>query len=248
MASSIVDPIPQIDELPKHSLALLAFSDSQRSTNQDFRALEKLGHTITLVQNIQDAFRLVGLEKFDAAIIDCMFPHNGSLSFLRDLRAQAILFPIVLLATSGRSTEIIDSLNAGANDYLIKPVNIRELEARLRAHVRAQNWMREDTEICRAGDFIVSPKRMRVWHRGYPLELPKTEYRLLDELVRNADAVLSKEELYRRVWEVDYPLPVGLIEVHVHRLRRRLIEQSGKDPIITMRGLGYLVKSHENRA
>jgi len=205
--------------------------------------LRSCGHEVVVAVDGHAGLRAVLDRKFDAIVLDRMMPHIDGLSMVRTLREDGITTPVIMVTALGQSADRIDGLDGGADDYVVKPVDVDELNARLHALVRGRAWMQSDSDTISAKDVTVSPTRMRAWYRGIALDLPKTEFNLLAELVRNADSVLTRKMLYEKVWQFEGEPAAKLVDAYVSRLRRRISAQVGDDPIVTIRGLGYMVRA-----
>lgn len=204
--------------------------------------LGDFGHRCVSVDNGHKALATIGDEAFDVVILDRIMPVMDGLSFLTHLRAAGHKIPVIMLTAFGKATQKVEGLEAGADDYVVKPIDTLELNARLNALVRARQYTGEDSDTIRAGDIVVSPTKHRAWRDGKSLDLPKTELKLLTELARNAGSVLTRPMLLERVWNYDFEPTTNIVETYVKRLRKKLTEDGGDDPISTLRGVGYMLR------
>lgn len=174
----------------------------------------------------------------DAVVLDIMLPGQSGLESLRQIRQQSLI-PVIMLTAKGDDVDRIIGLELGADDYLPKPCNPRELVARLRAVLR-RSTTSTSRDILQVGEVTVrSAERISEW-AGERLELTSTEFNLLETLARHAGRVVSKEELSERV--LGHPLARydRSVDVHVSNLRRKLgLLPDGRSPIVTVRGIGY---------
>jgi len=161
---------------------------------------------------------------------------------LARLRGGNMTVPVIMLTALGRSVEKVEGLEAGADDYVVKPVAAAELSARLAAVVRGRGWTGGSADTIRAGDIVVSPTKFRAWRDGTALDLGKLEFKLLAEFVANADAVLTRAMLVERVWGYDFAPTTNIVDVYVRHLRVKLTAAGGEDPIVTVRGVGYMLR------
>lgn len=202
--------------------------------------LTNLGYAVELAPNGPVAQFLLQRQHFDLAILDLGLPMVDGLSVLRDLRAANAHMPVVVLTAQDALESRVAGLNAGADDYITKPFDFPELEARLRALLRRAKAATSSAELS-CGNLIFDARNRRAAVNGQPLELSPREYGLLELLLIHRDNVVTKEQI-TQTWANDGG-GVGAgnaIEVYIHRLRRRL-EGSGLD-IRTVRGLGYLLE------
>ena len=142
---------------------LLLVEDDVESAAQLATALRATDHDVTVAHDGRAALQAVADASFDAIILDCMLPEIDGLSVVRQLRAREQRLPVLMLSALGRSLEKVDGLNAGADDYVVKPTPAAEIDARLRALVRARGWTGDMTDTVRAGDLRVSPGQHRAW-------------------------------------------------------------------------------------
>lgn len=202
--------------------------------------LNKLGYTVEHAPNGPVAQYLLQRQRFDLAILDLGLPMVDGLSILRELRTGDALMPVVVLTAQDGLDSRVAGLNAGADDYITKPFDFPELEARLRALLRRAKAATSSAELSCA-QLIFDARNRRAAVNGQPLELSPREYQLLELLLVHRDNVVTKEQI-TQAWASDGggSGAGNAIEVYIHRLRRRL-EGSGLD-IRTVRGLGYLLE------
>lgn len=204
--------------------------------------LKELGYEVQSVGDGRAAIAAVGGDPFDVVILDRMLPFVDGVDVLRWLREQEVMTPVILLTALGRLPERVEGLEAGADDYVVKPFEIDELHARIRALLRRRQASSADSATVSAGDVTVSVARHRVTRAGQPVEMHKTEIRLLAELVRDAGTVLSRPLLLERVWGYDFVPTTNIVDAYIRRLRQRLELPGLPDPIVTVRGVGYMFR------
>jgi DNA-binding response OmpR family regulator len=223
-------------------LNLLLIEDNAATAEALGDALREFGHAVTVGGDGQTALDAVAREQFDAMILDRMLPGIDGIAVVRRLRRENVTLPIIIISALARPVEKVEGLDAGADDYIAKPVSAEELDARLRAVLRGRAWTASDSDTLRAGDIVVSPGKFRAWRNGKPLDLAKVEFNLLAELVRNADAVMTRAVLSERVWQYDVEPTTNIVDAYIRRLRIKLTADGAPDPIMTMRGVGYLLR------
>lgn len=172
---------------------------------------------------------------YAALVLDLGLPRRSGDELLARLRAKGSRLPVLILTARGGVEDRIRGLDSGADDYLIKPADLQELAARLRALVRRARG--EASPRLKAGNVELDPATREVSLRGTPVALQPREFALLHELMLNAGRALSREQLEERLYAWDEEIGSNAVEVHVHHLRRKL----GSDAIRTVRGVGYLV-------
>lgn len=222
---------------------LLLVDDDVEFADALSQELRALGHRVTLAANGHEALVGIDRDRFDVVLLDRMMPKLDGIAMLERLRATARTVPVIMLSALGQSADKVEGLVAGADDYLVKPVPIAELDARLHAVVRGRHWPQKSSDTLRAGDIVVSPGTFRAWRNDRPIDLVKLELDLLAEFVRNADIVLTRAMLIKRVWGYDFEPDSNLVDVYIRRLRQKLTVHGDDDPIVTMRGVGYMLRS-----
>lgn len=201
-----------------------------------------IGHHTTIAAHGREALAVMNAAAFDAVILDRMMPRLDGMSVLQTLRAGGMTLPVIMLTALASSQDKVEGLEAGADDYVAKPVAAVELHARLTAILRGRGWTQAGADTLQAGDIVVSPTTFRAWRAGQPIELAKLELKLLSELVRNSGSVLTRAMLLERVWGYDFVPDTNIVDVHIRRLRIKLTEAGGDDPIRTVRGVGYTLR------
>lgn len=172
---------------------------------------------------------------YAAVVLDLGLPRLGGLDLLKKLRARGSSVPVLVLTARDRVEDRIAGLDSGADDYVVKPVDLGELAARLRALVRRSRG--EAAPVLRIGGLELDPAAREVTYRGAPVELQAREFAMLHELMLNAGRVLSREQLVERLYAWGEEIESNAIDVHVHHLRRKL----APEVIRTVRGVGYLL-------
>ncbi|MGW8134249.1 response regulator transcription factor [Sphingomonas zeae] len=224
------------------SLHLLLVEDDATYAHGLAADLIGLGHRVEHVFDGRLALAAIDREQYDAVILDRMMPRLDGLSVVEMLRASGITVPIVMLTALSMASDKVDGLEAGADDYVVKPVDPHELIARVQAVIRGRRWTASESDTIRAGDIVVSPISFRAWRAGQPITLANLELKLLAELARHAGEVLTRAMLIERVWGYDFEPETNIVDVYIRRLRMKLTEQGGADPIETVRGIGYSLK------
>ncbi|PTQ63332.1 two-component system OmpR family response regulator [Sphingomonas sp. PP-CE-3G-477] len=224
------------------SLNILLVEDDGVFAQGMAEELRGFDHTVTVAADGREALAAVDSQPFDAVVLDRMLPRIDGISVLERLRSGNMTLPVIMLSALGRSVEKVEGLEAGADDYVVKPIASVELNARLLALVRARGWTAGSADTIRAGDIVVSPTRFRAWRAGTAIDLGKLEFKLLNEFVANADTVLTRAMLVERVWGYDFAPTTNIVDVYVRHLRVKLTADGGEDPILTVRGVGYMLR------
>lgn len=200
--------------------------------------LGEAGHVVDAVGNATDALYQGHEYHHDLAIIDLGLPDMGGLDVIRQLRGQGKQLPILILTARGSWQDKVEGLSAGADDYVVKPFQFEELEARLNALLRRSSGFVQSS--MEAGPLCLELNRKQALVEGQPLALTAYEYRILEYLMRHHQQVVAKERLMEQLYPGDEERDPNVIEVLVGRLRRKLEQAGDLRPIETVRGQGYL--------
>lgn len=221
-------------------LNVLVAEDDDETREYVGKGLRECGHVVTAVADGRDAFFLATVERFDAVILDRMMPSMDGMAVLRGLRAASISTPVLMLTALSGVEDRVHGLEAGADDYLVKPYAFSELLARLNALVRRPSSMPQET-ILRAGDVELDPMRREVTRGGRRIALPPREFALLEVLMRNSGRVVTRTMLLERVWNFHFDPTTNIVDTHISRLRTKLNDGFEQGAIRTVRGSGYVI-------
>jgi two-component system, OmpR family, response regulator len=224
------------------SLNILIVEDDAELAETLAAQMADFDHDTTIAGNGHKALATIVNGAFDAVILDRVMPLMDGLTFLQHVRQANINVPVLILTAFGKASQKVEGLEAGADDYVVKPIDPLELNARLHALVRARQWSGKESDTMRAGDIMVSPTKFRAWRNDIAIDLPRTEFKLLLELVRHAGSVLTRPMLLERVWNYDFEPTTNIVDTYIKRLRKKLTEGGGDDPISTLRGVGYMLR------
>lgn len=197
--------------------------------------LRQQGFQVDWVRDGLAAERELASEVYAAGVLDLGLPLKDGMEVLAQLRARGATTPVLVLTARDAVPERIRGLDLGADDYVIKPVDLHELGARLRALVRRAHGQVQDTLRC--GAVELEPAARQVRHEGAPVALSQREFDLLHALLRNSGRVMTREQLEQQLYSWGHEVDSNAIEVHIHHLRRKLPAEL----IQTVRGVGYTV-------
>jgi two-component system OmpR family response regulator/two-component system copper resistance phosphate regulon response regulator CusR len=205
------------------------------------RGLEDAGNTCTWVRSGQQGLSLISEKTYSVIILDLMLPDLSGIEVLKSLRAQAIQTPVLVLTAMGSVQERVTGLEAGADDYLVKPFALPELLARLRAITR--RTLKSNSQQLKIGPISLDLSTRRFTRDGKEADLTPTESSLLEFLMRNVDQVVTRKMLCEHLWESDWEGVTNVIEVHINRLRGKIDRDFESQLLQTVRGRGYVLRT-----
>lgn len=205
------------------------------------RALRFEGFDVSTVRDGSEALQALLNDTPDVIILDVMMPHIDGLDVCRRVRARGDTTPILMLTARHEVSDRVAGLDAGADDYLVKPFALEELLARLRALLRRSTA--PAGVVHRVGDLTLDPAARTVTRNGAQIDLTKTEFDLLELLVNHVGVVLSRDQIYEHVWGYDFATSSNSLDVYVGYLRRKTETGGASRVIHTVRGVGYVARS-----
>ncbi|MDE2401831.1 MAG: winged helix-turn-helix domain-containing protein [Burkholderiales bacterium] len=200
--------------------------------------LRQLGFLVDWVRDGQAAERELRAQPYAAAVLDLGLPLKDGMNVLEAIRRDGLSLPVLVLTARDAVPDRIRGLDVGADDYVIKPVDLNELAARLRALVRRAHG--QPQECLTAQDVVLDPAARSVQQSGEPVTLSAREFDLLHALMLNAGRILSREQLEQHLYSWGQEVDSNAVEVHIHHLRRKL----GTTLIQTVRGVGYMLQAN----
>ena len=225
-------------------MRLLIVEDDERAARQLVADLAELGHESLVALDGRSALSMAADGKFDAVLLDIMLPYVDGVGVARILRDRNLEMPIIMLTALGDLEQRLTGLEAGADDYLVKPAAPAEIDARLKAILRRAARSNE-TGVLRAGDIEVNEIKYRAIRAGRLLKLRTMDFRLLCELVRNVNSVVTRKMLYQSIWNYDFEPTTNILESSIRHLRAQLSQPGERDPISTVRGVGYMLTDQD---
>ena len=218
-------------------MKLLVIEDDADLRRQLVTALEDGGYTVEEAGDGEEGLYLGTEFPYDLAIVDIGLPKLSGVEVIKRLRAAEINFPIIVLTARGDWQDKVEGLEAGADDYLVKPFHIEELLARLNALLRRAAGHAKPLMVF--GPLKLDSSGRNVLLNDQPVKLTSYEYRTLEYLMLNAGKVISKTELTEHLYHQDFDRDSNVLEVFIRRLRQKLDPNQDLQPIVTVRGLGY---------
>jgi two-component system, OmpR family, copper resistance phosphate regulon response regulator CusR len=227
-------------------MRVLLVEDDSRIARFVARGLREQAYAVDVVGAGEEALYQTSINTYDLVILDVMIPAPDGFAVCRELRSAGQRMPILMLTARDAVEDRIEGLDCGADDYLTKPFEFRELLARLRALLRRPTSL-QPTPLMVA-DLIIDTAGQTVSRAGKSIAMTTKEYALLEFLARNANRVVGRAEIAEHVWDEEFDPFSNLIEVYVNRVRRK-IDAGAQQPLLhTRRGAGYVLSLNENAA
>jgi two-component system, OmpR family, response regulator len=223
------------------SVRILVVEDEDSIASFVVKGLRAEGHSVERAANAADAIALEATYDFDLVLLDLILPDARGTEVLRTIRGSKPDLPVIVVSALGEVDDKVDLLDAGADDYLVKPFAFAELAARVRAAGRQGS---ATSRVLVAGDTTLDTKT-RVATRGEDIrvDLPSREFALLEYLMRHEGQVLSRQQILDAVWGIGFDAGSNVVDVYVGYLRRKLDRNGELSPIETVRGAGYRVRA-----
>ena len=219
-------------------MRILVVEDDRKVAAFIQRGLEEEGYAVDVLHDGSEAGAHATCIDYDAAVLDLMLPGRSGLQVLRELRAKKGELPVLILTAKDSLDERIAGLDAGADDYMVKPFALAEVSARLRALLRRG----QPRQVrLRMADLELDPVKRIVARGGRRVDLRPKEYALLEFLMRNADRPVTRSLIIEHVWDIHFDSISNVVEVHINALRHKIDRGSDVPLIHTVRGVGYML-------
>ncbi len=225
-------------------MRVLVIEDDSDTAAYVAKGLKEVGHVADCASNGREGLHLASTETYDVLVVDRMLPEIDGLSIIKSLRNSGRHTPALVLSALGEVDDRVQGLQAGGDDYLVKPFAFSELLARLEALVRRSDIEVPATKL-KVGDLEMDLLARQVRREGRVIELQPREFRLLEFLMRHSGQVVTRTMLLEKVWDYHFDPQTNVIDVHVSRLRSK-IDKGFSDPLLhTVRGAGYVLRAPE---
>jgi two-component system, OmpR family, response regulator len=223
-------------------MKILIVEDDAETADYLAGGLRELGHTVDVARNGRDGLFLAAGEPYDVAVVDRMLPQLDGLAMVKTLRGAGVKVPVLFLTAVGGIDDRVQGLEAGADDYLIKPFAFAELVARINALGRRPRRTLPESSL-RVADLEIDLLARSVCRAGAFIDLQPREYRLLEYLMRHAGQVVTRTMLLENVWDMHFDPHTNVVESHISRLRGKLDKDGRTELIHTIRGAGYCLRA-----
>lgn len=222
-------------------MKVLLIEDDQQTTAFVRKGLEESGYTVDTIADGRDGLVQAIGSDYDAIVVDRMLPGLDGLSVLKSMRAAGVRTPVLMLTALGSVGARVEGLDAGADDYLVKPFSFVELRARLDALLRRPP-LSEQPSTLRVADLELDRLARTVRRGQRTIELQPREFRLLEVLMLHVGSVVTRTMLLESVWDLHFDPSTNIVETHMSRLRSKLSGGTGSQLIHTVRGAGYVIR------
>ena len=222
-------------------MRILLVEDESRVAGFIAKGLREQAYAVDIASDGEQALYQAAVNQYDIVILDVMLPVKDGHTVCRELRASGFRTPILMLTARGAVDDRVEGLDSGADDYLAKPFDFKELLARLRALLRRSAGLRP--QVARVADLTLNTASHAVTRAGKPVNLTAKEYALIEFLVLNQGRVVGREQIGQHVWDENFDPFSNVIDVYIKRLRSKLDTGFGRRLIHTRRGEGYILSA-----
>ncbi|MBO5303545.1 MAG: response regulator transcription factor [Lachnospiraceae bacterium] len=224
-------------------MRILVVEDEKDMNRVIVKSLEAEGYCVDFCFDGEAALDYLHMAEYDAVILDVMIPKMDGFTVLKKARNQGISTPILLLTAKADVNNIVHGLDLGADDYMTKPFEFKELFARIRLITRKKLDVHENVYTC--GNLLVDCNECTVKREGKLIELSPKEYSVLLYLIRNQNIVVTREQIEANIWDIDRNGSSNLVDVYIRYLRKKIDDGFAFKMIQTIRGVGYILKAEE---
>jgi two-component system, OmpR family, response regulator len=221
-------------------MKILLLEDDPSVASHVMNGLKQMGHSVDCCTDGRDGVVQATTHLYDVLVVDRMVPGLDGLGLVKAIRAAKISTPVLFLTALGGVDDRVEGLQAGGDDYLVKPFAFSELVARIHALARRPPMLTAET-VLRAGDLEMDLATRKVVRGGTRIDLQPREFRLLEVLMRNRGRVMTRTMLLERVWDFHFDPKTSVVETHISRLRSKIDKPFSKELIRTERGIGYVL-------
>lgn len=221
-------------------MRILVVEDEKDLNRVLSKRLESEGYSVDRCFDGEEALEYLDAGEFDAVVMDIMMPKKSGIEVLKTMRSEKNTTPVLLLTAKDSISDRVAGLDAGAEDYLVKPFAFEELLARIRAMTRRAAGFGTNTYT--VGDLVLDIHTRQVTRAGEEIVLSAKEFDILEYLIRNQGIVLSREKIENHVWNFDYSGGTNVVDVYIRYLRKKIDENHDKKLIHTIRGAGYVLR------
>lgn len=225
-------------------MKILVIEDNQSLGRFIEKGLQQAGHSVEFCNEGTKGQELAVLENFDLILLDLMLPGINGFDILNNLRSFSVTTPVIIISALSNTDQVVKGLDLGAVDYIKKPFDWDELLARIRV-IQKKTSNTESTEI-KINNLVIDVIGRKVWRENKEIKLTAKEFILLEYLARNANRIVSKNQIMEHVWDLDFDPNSNIVEVHMYQLRKKIDKEFPEPMIETVVGMGYSLKGEKN--
>lgn len=220
-------------------MKILVIEDEKRITSFIRKGLQYEGYTVDVAYDGVTGWQKAQDENLDLVVLDIMLPEMDGISLCSQMRDKGLHTPVIMLTAKDSVDDRVRGLDAGADDYLVKPFSFKELLARIRSLLRRGDSTKQ--VMLKVGDLVVDPASREIKRGERLIELSRKEYSLLEYLIRNQNQVLTRTMIAEHVWDYDFDSFTNTIDVYIRYLRKKIDDGENRKLIRTVRGVGYKI-------
>jgi two-component system, OmpR family, response regulator len=222
-------------------MRILLVEDDVKIASFIVTGLRSAGYAVDHAPDGEEGLRLALTEPYDAAVVDLMLPRRNGLALIKEMRAEKVNTPVLILSAKGSVDDRVKGLETGGDDYLTKPFAFSELLARVQALIRRAGGISDPIRLS-VGDLSVNLLTREVTRGGKQIDLQPREFSLLEYLMRNAGKIVSRTMIMEHVWDYHFDPQTNVVEARISRLRDKIDRDADQKLIRTVRGAGYVLK------
>lgn len=221
---------------------VLVIEDEPKVASFIKQGLEEQAVSVALADDGNKGYALAKSNDFDVIIMDVMLPYINGFDLCKKLRNDGMLTPVLMLTALNTTDEKVKGFDCGADDYLVKPFDFKELTARIKALKKRKSEILQKAQILRVGDLTLDMDARVVKREGKRIDVTQKEYALLEYMMKNTNKVISRNEIAQHVWGVDFDTRTNVIDVYINFLRKKVDKDHKVKLIHTVIGMGYTIK------
>jgi DNA-binding response OmpR family regulator len=224
-------------------MKILVIEDEPSVVSVLRRGLTEAGHEVSVALDGNTGWEMIQSHHADLILLDVMLPGKNGIELLRQVRSNKIAVPVILLTALGMTENVVNGLNNGADDYIVKPFKFDELLARITAVTRRHKNPGIESGQLQIADLIVNIVSKTVTRQGAKINLTATEFKLLEFMLRQQGRVLSRMDLLEHVWSLDFDTNTNVVDVYINYLRKKIDSGHSEKLIHTVVGMGYVLRT-----
>jgi two-component system copper resistance phosphate regulon response regulator CusR len=221
---------------------VLVIEDEPKVASFIKQGLEEESVNVTVADDGNKGYALAKASDYDVIVMDVMLPHINGFDLCKMLRNDGMLTPVLMLTALNTTDEKVKGFDCGADDYLVKPFDFKELIARIKALKKRKNEIVQKAQILRVGDLTLDMDARVVKREGKRIDVTQKEYALLEYMMKNTNKVISRNDIAQHVWGVDFDTRTNVIDVYINFLRKKVDKDHKVKLIHTVIGMGYTIK------